>query len=439
MKLLIIGGGAREHALAWKFRQDDRAVELIAAPGNPGIASIARCFPVRADDVDGLIALAQAERPDVTVVGPEAPLEAGIVDRFTAEGLPIFGPTQAAARIESSKRYAKEIMRRAGVATAAASYHTDATSATEAAHVLGTPVVIKASGLASGKGVVIAQTTAEAERAIRSMMIDGTLGSAGRELLVEQYMEGEELSYFALCDGTRACLLRAAQDHKRLMDEDQGPNTGGMGAYAPVSIDTPALQEQVMRDIISPTLAALADDGAPFTGLLYAGLMLTSSGPTVVEFNCRFGDPETEALLPLLLSSLLAPVTEVARGGTLAGVDDLQWRTASAVTTVVAAAGYPTQPRAGDPITLPAPGDDVYVFHAGTRIPEHPDREQTPALVSAGGRVLAITAVAPTLSGAARKSREYAERVELAGKQVRRDIGWRELDRLRSRRVQPSA
>ena len=439
MKLLIIGSGAREHALAWKFRQDDPTIELIAAPGNPGIAAIAQCFPVRADDVEGLLALAQAEHPDITVVGPEAPLEAGIVDRFTVEGFPIFGPTQAAARIETSKRYAKEIMRRAGVATAGASYHTEVASAMRAARMLGAPVVIKASGLAAGKGVVIAQTMAEAERAIRSMILDGALGGAGRELLVEQYMEGEELSYFALCDGSRACLFRAAQDHKRLLDEDHGPNTGGMGSYAPVSIDTPLLQYRVMHDIIRPTLDALADDGAPFTGLLYAGLMMTASGPKVVEFNCRFGDPETEALLPLMLSSLLDPVAEVARGGTLAGMEDIQWRIGSAVTTVVAARGYPAQPRSGDRINLPAPEDNVHVFHAGTQIPENLDPEKTPPLLSAGGRVLAITGVAPTLAGAARKSREYAERVELAGKQMRHDIGWRELERQRSRRVQPSA
>jgi phosphoribosylamine--glycine ligase len=439
VKLLIIGGGAREHALAWKFRQDDASIELIAAPGNPGIATIAQCFPVRADDVDGLVALAQAERPDVTVVGPEAPLAAGIVDRFMVEGFPIFGPTRAAARIESSKRYAKEIMRNAGVATANASHHTTAVSAMRAARMLGAPVVIKASGLAAGKGVVIAETMAEAERAIRSMIIDGALGGAGRELLVEQYMEGEELSIFALCDGSRAVLLRGVQDHKRLLDGDHGPNTGGMGAYSPVSIDTPLLQYKVLEEIIRPTLAALKDDGSAFSGLLYAGLMITPSGPKVVEFNCRFGDPETEALLPLMLSSLLDPVAELARGGTLAGMDDPRWRIGSAVTTVVAAPGYPTQPRLDARITLPPPEDNVFVFHAGTKMPEDLNPEQTPPLLSAGGRVLAITGVAPTLDGAARNSREYAERVQLEGKQIRRDIAWRELARLRSRRIQPSA
>ena len=440
MKLLIIGSGAREHALAWKFRQDDPNIELIAAPGNPGIATIARCFPVRADDIDGLFALAQAEKPDVTVVGPEAPLEAGIVDRFTVEGFPIFGPTQAAARIETSKRYAKEIMRRAGVPTAAASHHTDVQSAMRAARMFGAPVVIKASGLAAGKGVVIAETMAEAERAIRSML-GGALGQAGREILVEQYMDGEELSVFALCAGNNAMLLRGVQDHKRLLDGDHGPNTGGMGAYTPVSIDTSLLQYRILNDIIQPTLAALTEDGSAYTGLLYAGLMVSSSGVKVVEFNCRFGDPETEALLPLMLSSLLDPVAEIARGGRVSSAAEMAWRIGSAVTTVVAAPGYPTRPRLGERVTLPPPEDNVYVFHAGTSIPEDLDLEPDEAapLLSAGGRVLAITGVAPTLDGAARKSRQYAERVQLSGKQFRHDIGWRELARVRSRRVQPSA
>ncbi|MGN6405022.1 phosphoribosylamine--glycine ligase [Sinomonas sp.] len=440
MKLLIIGSGAREHALAWKFRQDDPNIELIAAPGNPGIATIAQCFPVRADDIDGLFALAQAERPDVTVVGPEAPLEAGIVDRFTVGGFPIFGPTQAAARIETSKRYAKEIMRRAGVATAAASHHTDVHSAMRAARMFGAPVVIKASGLAAGKGVVIAETMAEAERAIRSML-GGALGQAGREILVEQFMDGEELSVFALCAGNNAMLLRGVQDHKRLLDGDHGPNTGGMGAYTPVSIDTSLLQYRILNDVIQPTLAALTDDGSPFTGLLYAGLMVSSSGVRVVEFNCRFGDPETEALLPLMLSSLLDPVAEIARGGRVSSASEVKWRIGSAVTTVVAAPGYPTQPRLGERVTLPPPDDNVYVFHAGTRIPEDLDLkpDEVAPLLSAGGRVLAVTGVAPTLDGAARKSQQYAERVQLSGKQFRHDIGWRELARVRSRRVQPSA
>lgn len=431
MKLLIIGSGAREHALAWKFLQDDPTIDLIAAPGNPGIATLARCLPVRADDIDGLVALARAERPDLTVVGPEAPLALGIVDRFDVEGFPIFGPTRAAARIETSKRYAKDIMRKGNVPTARASHHTSVASALRAANALGAPVVIKASGLAAGKGVVVAETMREAERTITAMLAEGALGEAGREILIEEYMEGEELSIFAICDGSHACLMLGAQDHKRLEVGDLGPNTGGMGAYAPVSLDTPLLRHQVATRIIQPTLHALAADGAPFTGLLYAGLMLTADGPKVVEFNCRFGDPETEAILPLMGSSLLEPVLEVARNGSLVGTKPFDWREASAVTTVVAAHGYPAQVRTGDRITFPPPENNVYVFHAGTRVPAGAavPAGEDPPVETAGGRVLAVTAVAPTLAGAARKSRIYAERVQFAGKQMRGDIGWRELAR----------
>lgn len=432
MKLLLVGGGAREHALAWKFLQDDPAIDLIAAPGNPGIATLARCFPVRADDVAGLLTLARAEHPDVTVVGPEAPLAAGIVDLFRADGFAIFGPTQAAARIETSKRFAKELMLRAGVPTARASHHTTVASARRAAADMGAPLVIKASGLAAGKGVIVAETMAEADRAISAMLSGGEFGAAGHEILVEEFMEGEELSVFAICDGLRALVMKGAQDHKRLLDGDIGPNTGGMGAYAPVSFDTEALQARILHSIIHPTLTALREEGTPFTGLLYAGVMLTAAGPKVVEFNCRFGDPETETLLPLMVSSLLAPVTAVARGQSLASTTSFRWRPAASVTTVLAEAGYPSSPRSGDPIEFPAPDEDVFVFHAGTsEASRSPLSASTvPRVVTSGGRVLAITAVAGTLAAAAEKSRTYAEEVSFAGKQLRHDIGWRELARL---------
>lgn len=436
MKLLLVGSGAREHALAWKFLQDDPAIDIIAAPGNPGIATLARCFPVRADDVAGLLAMARAERPDVTVVGPEAPLAAGIVDRFRDAGFAIFGPTQAAARIETSKRFAKELMLHAGVPTARASHHTTVASARRAAADMGAPLVIKASGLAAGKGVVVAETMAEADRAISAMLDRGDFGAAGHDILVEEFMEGEELSVFAICDGVRACVMKGAQDHKRLLDGDIGPNTGGMGAYSPVSFDTQALQALVLHSVIHPTLAALREEGSPFTGLLYAGIMLTTGGPKVVEFNCRFGDPETETLLPLMASSLLAPVTAVARGESLARTTAFRWRSGASVTTVLAEAGYPSNPHSGDPIDFPAPDDDVFVFHAGTSaIRRSPSPSGAgPSVVTSGGRVLAITAVAATLSEAAEKSRAYAEGVSFAGKQMRRDIGWRELARLAASR-----
>jgi phosphoribosylamine--glycine ligase len=423
MKILIVGSGGREHALTWKLHQDAPNATFIAAPGNPGIAQFATCVATKADDIDGLLALARAERPDLTVVGPEAPLAAGIVDRFRAEGFPIFGPTQAAAQIETSKRFAKELMMKADVPTARASHHTSPESAKRAAADLGAPVVIKASGLAAGKGVIIAQTMAEAERAIDSMLLDHAFGDAGNEILIEEFMEGEELSVFALCDGRHAMMMMGGQDHKRLLDGDQGPNTGGMGAYAPVSIDTQPLRNTIMFRIFEPILAALNEAGASFTGLLYAGLMITKEGPKVVEFNCRFGDPETQALLPLLESSLLTPMLTIARSESLAGCDPLAWRNGASITTVLAAEGYPNAVKTGDPITFAPEEKDVYVFHAGTKV------TSDDSVVTAGGRVLAVTALGATLQEAAERSRAHAERIQFAGKQMRRDIGWRELTR----------
>jgi phosphoribosylamine--glycine ligase len=423
MKVLIVGGGGREHALAWKLRRDDPNAELIAAPGNPGIASVARCVPIAADKLEPLADLAEKQRVDFTLVGPEVPLEAGIVNLFQSRGLPIFGPTREAARIETSKRFAKELMLDAGVPTARASHHTDSHEAKRALADFTAPVVIKASGLAAGKGVVVAESAAEAERAIDAMLSDHVFGAAGGEILVEEFMEGEELSLFVITDGEHALPLLGAQDHKRLLDGDFGPNTGGMGAYAPTSIATPDVVAQVMREIIEPTLAAMRGQGSPFTGLLYAGLMLTADGPRVVEFNCRFGDPETQALMPIMESSLLELIAAVAGGGSLARSRPPDWKPLSAVTTVIAADGYPEKPRTGDVIDIPAPEPGVEVFHAGTA--HNPGGD----LVTAGGRVLAITAVAPDLHEAAEQSREFAERVSFKGKQLRRDIAWRELTR----------
>ena len=423
MKVLIVGGGGREHALAWKLRRDDPNSELIAAPGNPGIGAVARCVPIAADKLEPLAELAEKQRVDFTLVGPEVPLEAGIVNLFQSRGLPIFGPTREAARIETSKRFAKELMMGAGVPTARATHHTDARAAKRALEEFTAPVVIKASGLAAGKGVIVAQSAAEAEDAIDSMLSDHVFGAAGSEILVEEFMEGEELSLFVITDGEHALPFLAAQDHKRLLDGDFGPNTGGMGAYAPTSIATPDVVAQAMREIVEPTLAAMREQGCPFRGLLYAGLMLTPDGPKVVEFNCRFGDPETQALMPLMESSLLELVAAVAGGGSLARSRPPEWKSLSAVTTVIAADGYPEKPRTGDVINLPAPENGVEVFHAGTA------RTAGGELVTAGGRVLAITAVAPDLFAAAERSGEYAEHVSFKGKQLRRDIGWRELTR----------
>lgn len=422
MKVLIVGGGAREHALAWKMVRDLPSLELLAAPGNPGIAELGRCVPVSASGIDALRELARAERPDLTVVGPEGPLAAGIVDAFRADGLAIFGPTAAAARIESSKSFAKALMQEAGVPTARAERHTDPARAKEAARRFGAPVVIKASGLAAGKGVVICRTLEEADRAIDAMLRERTFGAAGEEILVEECMEGEELSVFGLTDGTWVLPMLPAQDHKRLLERDEGPNTGGMGAYAPVSVVTPELVEQIVDRIFLPTLGALRDRGTPFTGLLYAGLMLTRDGPKVVEFNCRFGDPETEALIPLLRSELVPVLSTIARGASLEGWGPLRWSGRHAVTTVVASAGYPDAPRAGEPIAIPGLPPDVHLFHAGTA-------RVGGGLVTAGGRVFAVTAVADTFADAQRASARAASCIEFAGKQYRRDIGWRELAR----------
>ncbi len=431
MRVLLVGGGGREHALAWKLAREGAAV--VAAPGNPGIAALpgARCVRVRADDVDALVALAEAERPDYTLVGPEAPLAAGLVDCFRARGLAVFGPTRAAARVETSKAWAKRLMRDAGVPTARATSHTDAAGARRAARALGAPVVVKASGLAAGKGVVVARTPAEADAAIDDMLVGGRHGAAGAEVLVEEFMEGEELSLFVVTDGERFVPLPAAQDHKRLLAGDRGPNTGGMGAYAPVRLPpeaAAALARDVEGRIVAPTLAAMRAAGAPFTGLLYAGLMLTADGPKVVEFNCRFGDPETQAVLPLMdaLGMSLGPLlAAVARGEALPGGGPPPAAAGAALTTVLAAAGYPDAPRTGDPITLPPSlPDGVTVFHAGTAL------DAQGRLVTAGGRVLAVTAVADTFGRARALGRAAAGRVAFDGMQYRDDIGWREAERL---------
>ncbi|HEX2692788.1 MAG TPA: phosphoribosylamine--glycine ligase, partial [Gemmatimonadaceae bacterium] len=314
-------------------------------------------------------------------------------------------------------------MNRAGVPTARAAHFRDSSKAKRALPEFGIPVVIKASGLAAGKGVIVAQSAEEAETAIDAMLEDLVFGDAGGEILIEEFMEGEELSLFAISDGEHALPMLAAQDHKRLLDGDFGPNTGGMGAYAPTSIATPELQNQVMREIIDPTLAAMRAEGAPFTGLLYAGLMLTATGPRVVEFNCRFGDPETQALMPLMDSSLFELLASVAGGGSLSRSRAPDWKPLSAVTTVVAAEGYPEKARTGDVIVLPEVPEGVNIFHAGTA------RDSSGNLVTAGGRVLAVTAVSEQLSDAAEESRAVAEAVSFRGKQLRGDIAWRELTR----------
>lgn len=424
MKILLVGGGGREHAIADALARENSAVELIAAPGNPGIAELARLAPVGAADFPALVAYAEHEAVDLVVVGPEAPLAAGLVDLLQQRRIPAFGPTMAAATIETSKSDTKALMIAAGIPTAHAETHRVASEAKDAVRVrFGAPVVIKASGLAAGKGVIVCQTIKEANAAIDRILGDKAFGDAGHECLVETFMTGEELSLFAVTDGTDILPMIGAQDHKRLLDGDDGPNTGGMGAYTPVSLSTPALTDEITERIFLPTLHAFRKRGTPFTGLLYAGVMLTPTGPQVVEFNCRFGDPETQAILPLLTSSLLDPMMAVARGARIHNHAPFTWKQAASVTTVVAASGYPDSPRTGDAIEVPSFGDHIHVYHAGTT------RDAEKQLRTNGGRVVAVTAVADTFEQAQHASREAASRIGFDGAIYRKDIGWREAER----------
>jgi len=423
VRILLVGGGGREHAIAWKLKRDDPSLDLHAAPGNPGIAGLATCHRMQAADLDAIVTLGIQGRFDLTIVGPEAPLAGGIVDRLARRGLRAFGPSAAAARIESSKRFAKELLLAAGVPTARATWHVDRESARDAARQLGAPLVIKASGLASGKGVLVCDTLADSDSAIDDMLSAHRFGPAGDEVLVEEFMEGEELSIFFLTDGTAYRAMLPAQDHKRLLDGDRGPNTGGMGACAPVSRASSDLVLEVGKTIVEPTLRALRDHDSAFHGLLYCGLMLTSDGPKVVEFNARFGDPETQVVLPLMETPLLEVLMRCAAPGGLDDAPELDFSNDAAVTTVVATPGYPESPRTGDPIDLSQVPGNVTVFHAGTAL------DADGRLVTSGGRVLSVTAVAPTFAQAQQRSREGAEAVRFADRQFRGDIGWREQQR----------
>lgn len=421
MRLLVVGGGGREHAITAALRRDHPGADLYCAPGNPGTAALATNLPIAADDLDRLADAADAYGIDLTLVGPEQPLALGLADRLRAEGRRVFGPGAAAARIEASKAFAKDVMAAAGVPTASCRTFTVQADALAWVDRHPEPLVVKASGLAAGKGAVVCATRVEAAEAVRAMF-GGSLGTAGSEVLVESFLQGEELSVFAVTNGEDVVLLPAAQDHKRLREGDQGPNTGGMGAYSPVAIATTALLERALREVIQPTLAELARRGAPFRGVLYAGLMIAPDGaPSVVEFNCRLGDPEAQAVLPLVTGGF-ADLCWAAAGG-----DRLPTITTSpdaAVTTVLAARGYPDAPEKGAAIRLPESLDPgVMIFHAGTR------QDEAGVLRVNGGRVLAVTAVAPDFATAQSRSAATAEQVEFDGKQYRRDIGWRESAR----------
>jgi phosphoribosylamine--glycine ligase len=420
MKLLVVGSGAREHALAWKLAQSPRVQKVFVAPGNGGTAAEPGLENVALPTIAELVEFARRENVHLTVVGPEAPLAAGIVDEFRTAGLRIFGPSRAAARLEASKEFAKGFMVRHRIPTARHAAFASAAEAKAYVEREGAPIVVKADGLAAGKGVVVAQTVAEAHAAIEALMERGVLGDAGRRIVVEEWLEGEEASFIVIADGTRALALATSQDHKRLADGDRGPNTGGMGAYSPAPVLTPEVHARVMREIVAPAIAGMAAEGIPYTGFLYAGLMIDRLGnPKTLEFNCRLGDPEAQPILMRLKSDLLE-LLECALEGRIDAAH-AEWDRRAALGVVLAAAGYPGEPRRGDPIEgIPAPTEDCRVFHAGTR-------REDGRLFSAGGRVLCVTALGDSLRIARARAYETVERIRFAGMQYRRDIGQRGL------------
>ena len=419
MNFLVIGGGGREHALAWKLAQSPRVVKVFVAPGNAGTAREPGIRNVGLTAIPDLVAFAR-EHSAITVVGPEAPLAAGVVDAFRAAGLPIFGPTRVAAQLESSKDYAKAFMVRHGIPTARYETFTDAVAAHRYVDANGAPIVIKADGLAAGKGVVVAATLDEAHAAIDAMLQDNALGDAGARVVIEECLVGEEASFIVLVDGRTALPLASSQDHKRLATGDQGPNTGGMGAYSPAPVVTPGLHARIMREVILPTVQGLASEGIAYTGFLYAGVMIDAAGnPKVLEFNCRLGDPETQPIL-VRLKSDLAELVLCAIDGTLDSFE-IEWDRRSALGVVLAAAGYPEQPRRGDVIAgLDATFADAKTFHAGTA-------ERDGEVVTAGGRVLCVTALGDSIRQAQRAAYEAVAAVRFDGMQFRTDIGHRAI------------
>ncbi len=424
MRILVVGGGGREHALCWFLA---RSATVFCAPGNPGTAQVARNLPVAPDDPPGILAAIREHQVDLTIVGPEAPLAAGLADLLSSAGHATFGPSAAAARIEASKAWAKDVMARAGVPTAASRTFTDRDAALDWVRRHAEPLVVKASGLAAGKGAVVCASRSEAADAV-GQMFDGRFGAAGREVVIEEFLAGEELSVLALTDGERTVILPPAQDHKRLLDGDRGPNTGGMGAYAPVSLASDGLVADVRTRILEPTLRQMAADGAPYRGVLYAGLMVTPDGcPHVIEFNCRFGDPETQVVLPLVDAALVDDVWAIASGETWRPAQPRMAARGAAVTTVLASRGYPDAPAGRVPIALPSPlPPDTLLFHAGTAM------DPGGTLRTAGGRVLCATGLGTDLAGARAASQALAEAIVFDGKTFRRDIGWREAARART-------
>ena len=425
MKILVIGSGGREHALAWKLAQSERVSEVIVAPGNAGTASEPKCrnANVAVTNIDGLLTLAQNAKIDVTVVGPEIPLVAGVVDRFRAAGLRVFGPTAAAAQLEGSKAYAKDFLARHGIPTAFYSVFTEVEPALAYVRDKGAPIVVKADGLAAGKGVIVAMSLQEAEDAVTDMLSGNAFGDAGARVVIEEFLEGEEASFISMVDGKTALPMATSQDHKRVGDGDTGPNTGGMGAYSPAPVVTPEVHARVMREVVEPTVQGMIADGIPFTGFLYAGLMIDAAGaPKVIEFNVRFGDPETQPVMMRLQSDLL-DLVEAAIDERLDEVD-ATWDPRPSLGVVMAAQNYPDTPRLGDAINSWDVPDvpETKVFHAGTRV-------EGDHVVTSGGRVLCVCALGEDIADAQRKAYEEVSGISWPGEFHRHDIGWRAIAR----------
>ncbi|ARU61172.1 phosphoribosylamine--glycine ligase [Tumebacillus avium] len=414
MKVLVVGGGGREHAIIWKLSQSPKQPKLYCAPGNPGIAELATCVNISAEDVAALADFAEAEGIELTVVGPEAALLLGIVDEFEQRGLRIYGPKKGAALIEGSKAFAKEVMAAQNVPTAGAAYFGELEAAKEYVRAQGAPIVIKADGLAAGKGVVVAQTVAEAEAALDMMMKDKAFGDSGAQVVVEEFLTGQEATVMAFISGDTVKLMAPAQDHKPAYDGDQGPNTGGMGTYSPVPVVDEALLKEVEEKIIRPVIYFLANNGTQYKGTLYTGLMLTADGPKVIEFNARFGDPETQVVLPRLETDLL-DIFNAAVDGTLADLD-VQWSDRAAVCVIMAAGGYPADYRKGDLITgLDSAGNNAVIFHAGTK-------QTATGIATNGGRVLGVTGFGADLKAAQAEAYRTVENIKFEGVHYRKDI-----------------
>ena len=424
MKVLVVGGGGREHALAWKIAQSPLVSKLYCAPGNPGTATLAENLPIAVDQLDKLLAFAYENKIDLTVVGPEQPLSLGIVDLFESHGLKVFGPSQKAAFIEGSKAFSKDLMQKYGVPTAAYGVFTDQAEAEAFINRTGAPIVVKADGLAAGKGVIIAQTCEEAIAAVRDMLSGNAFGSAGSRVVIEEFLTGEEASFLVITDGNKIIPLASAQDHKAIFDGDQGPNTGGMGAYSPAPVVTPDIHEKAMQQVIRPTVEGMAAEGRPYRGVLYAGLMIKDGQVKTLEFNARFGDPECQPLLMRMKSDIVPVLMAVAEGDL--GSLSLEWHDKAAVCVVMASEGYPGDYRKGDPIEglAEAAGiDDVYVFHAGTALKEG-------RCVTNGGRVLGVTALGDSVQQAINTAYRAVGCISWKGVQFRRDIGRKALGRI---------